>query len=148
MRRCAFALAAAGLACAGFARFSPRLPDGVPDVSRWERSRGSVEIGTPLYKIDYELYVSPLRPAVYSLTRYRFTRKDARQPAHEKLQWDKDGREVHRYECAPEAPSRAHPCRWREFAHGSAEYDGELGSLLSVYNLHASLLNQREAGRR
>jgi hypothetical protein len=147
VRRAVLALASFELACAGSVRFSPRLPDGVPDVSRWQKSSGSAELGSPRVTIDYELYVSPARPAVYSLTRYRITPRQASQRQYEKLQWDKDGREVHRYECAPVAPGRAHPCRWREFAKGSAEYDGELGGLLSVYSLHSSLLWRREDRR-
>ena len=144
MRSVAALLCFAGLACAGSVRFSPRLPEGVPDVSRWEKSSGSAETESPRSTIEYELYVSPARPAVYSLTRYRITPKQASQLPQEKLQWDKDGREVHRYECAPEKPGRALPCRWREYAKGSAEYVDELGGLLSVYNLHAALLWRRE----
>ncbi len=91
MRKAALALACATLACAGSLRFSPRLPEGVPDVSRWEKSSGSAETASPRVTIEYELYVSPARPAVYSLTRYRITPAKASQPPYEKLQWDKDG---------------------------------------------------------
>lgn len=128
-------------------RFTPHLPDGVPDVSRWEKATGSAELGEPRYLVEYELYVSPTRSGVYGLTRYRFSRVGAAQPASEKLQWDRDGRDVRRYECAPSDAAHRQPCQWRELPRGSAEYIGELGSLMSVYNLHVVLLRQRDDRR-
>lgn len=145
MSKPALALAVATLACASGARFSPQLPPELPDVSRWETISGSFDFDKPPTRLDYQLFVAPARPAVYSVTRYRFTPTSARQPVHEKLQWDRNGVEVRRYECVPESPSRAVPCRWEEFLRGSPAYDQELMPLLSVYNTHARLLRLRDA---
>lgn len=143
MSKAPLALAVAALACASGARFSPQMPPDVPDVSRWETSSGSFEFENPPTRLEYQLYVAPARPAVYSVTRYRFTPKSARQPVHEKLQWDRNGLDVRRYECVPDSPARAVPCRWEEFLRGSPAYNQELVPLLSVYNTHATLLRRR-----
>jgi len=128
-------------ACAsGGHRFTARLPHGLPDISRWEKSAGSAEFKAPDRSLEYELYVAPQRPSVYSVTRYR-VREAGAVPANEKLQWDRDGRDVRRYECVADAGDAA--CRWREFSHGSKEYDGELSTLVAVYFLHAELLHRR-----
>jgi hypothetical protein len=146
MSRFAWMLGLALAACASRARFAP-LPSGLPDVSRWETSSGSVDFPNPPTRLEYQLYVAPARPAFYSVTRYRFTPKAATEVAHEKLQWDRNGTDVRRYECVPENKSRALPCRWEELPRGSAAYIGELVPLLSVYDTHAKLLRLREAGR-
>jgi hypothetical protein len=110
---------------------------GLPDVTRWERVRGSFALEDPRGKVDYELYVAPARPSVYSVTRYRVTLEQALQPAREKLQWDRNGLDVRRYECVPQTPAASRPCLWNEFARGSPEYVSELGALLGVYSMHA-----------
>ena len=134
MRVAALLCAAAALACTTGSRFSAHLPQGLPDLARWERLRGSAEVEAPPRKVEYELYIAPARPAVYSVTRYRITPKNAKLPAHEKLQWDRNGVDVRRYECVPETAAGSTPCRWSELARGSPEYIGELGPLLSVYS--------------
>ena len=147
MKKAALLCAVLALACAGRTRFSAHLPPGLPDVSRWETSSGSMEFEDPPFSLEYQLYVAPARQSVYSVTRYRFTPKSARQPAHEKLQWDRNGVDVRRYRCVPETKARELPCRWEELLRGSAAYNEELGPLLSVYNTHAGLLRRRDAGR-
>ena len=139
MRAAALLLLLAACASGGH-RFEVRLPPELPDISRWERSAGRAQLGAPGGSVDYELYVSPARPSVYSVTRYRLS-DAAAGPANEKLQWDRDGRDVRRYECVPDAGAAA--CRWQEFAHGSREYNGELSTLVAVYFLHAELLHRR-----
>jgi len=67
------ALACLGVACGGATRFSPRLPPDLIDVSRWEKLAGSAGIVSARLDVEYELYVSPQRPNVYSVTRYRIT---------------------------------------------------------------------------
>jgi len=143
-------LAALAAAC-GTAGFAAALPPGLPDVTGWERSAGSAELENPRRSVAYELLVHPDRPAVYSVTRYR-TRLAAQDGAggpgwHEKLQWDRDGKDVRRYTCEKPAGATRRPCRWREFARGSAEYDLEMPVILSIYALHARLLSERDAGR-
>lgn len=140
-------------ACRSAARFTPELPPGLPDVRMWERSEGVAEFDHPRRVVEYELYVGPVRKGVYGVTRYRITLADpeARRAtsltANEKLQWDVDGREVRRFECLPGPEGRRAPCRWTEYARGSAEYDAEMRPLLSIYALHAALLQRRDAER-
>jgi hypothetical protein len=146
VRKAAWVLGLALFACASRARFGP-LPAGLPDVSRWETSSGSFEFPNPPTLLEYQLFVAPWRPAVYSVTRYRFTPKGAKDIVHEKLQWDRNGVDVRRYECVPEDKARSLPCRWQELPRGSSAYNNELMPLLSVYDTHAKLLAMREAGR-
>ena len=134
------------IACASRARFAP-LPAGLPDVSGWETSSGRVEFPNPPTLLEYQLYVAPWRPSVYSVTRYRFSPKNMKNVAHEKLQWDRNGVDVRRYECVPEDEKRSQPCRWNELRRGSVAYDGELIPLLSVYDTHAKLLRRRDDAR-
>ena len=133
LRPPALALAATALSCASSARFSPQLPHDVPDVSRWEQKSGRAPCVNPSGVIDYALFVAPSRPTVYSVTRYRVTLQSPHATQNEKLQWDKDGKDVRRYECVPHAADPHAPCDWREFARGSAEYNAELGALITVY---------------
>jgi hypothetical protein len=118
--------------CTSGARFAAELPRGVPDISGWERKAGRTTCVNPAGVIDYQLFVSPSRPSLYSVTRYRVTLDSRRLPENEKLQWDRDGVDVRRYECRQGA-SDAEPCQWREFPRGSREYDAELGALVAVY---------------
>lgn len=144
MRAIAGVVALLAAACAGSVRFAPRLPPGLPDVSGWQRSSGRAELREPRRTIEYELYVSPGRPSVYSLTRYRVTERELPAHPYEKLQWDRDGRDVRRYECVPQAAA-SEPCTWHEYLRGSAAYDAELGTIVAVYFLHAELLRGRES---
>ena len=137
---------AAALACAASSRFSGPLPQGLPDVARWERFRGSYALETPRVTVEYELYVAPARPSVYSLTRYRATLEHAQEPSREKLQWDRNGLDVRRYECVPQTAAASMPCNWNEFLRGSPEYNQELDLLLQVYGMHAR--QSRGEGRR
>lgn len=144
-------LAALATACRT-AGFAAALPAELPDVTGWEKSIGSAELENPRRSVAYELFVHPDRPAVYSVTRYRIrllTQGDvaARHGQDEKLQWDRDGKDVRRYTCETPAEATSQPCRWRELARGSAEFDLEMPAILSVYALHAHLLSEREAGR-
>ncbi len=143
MRKFAWTLGLVLVACASRVRFS-KLPPGLPDVSQWETSSGSVEFPNPPVLLEYQLYVAPWRPSVYSVTRYRFSPRNTKEVAHEKLQWDRNGLDVRRYECVPEDKTRPMPCRWEELPRGSAAYNGELVPLLSVYDTHAKLLRRRD----
>lgn len=149
-------VAASGLACltasCRTAAFSAGLPAGLPDVTGWEKSSGSAELSNPRRSVDYELFVHPDRPAVYSIIRYRIRllTPGATVPQsdrNEKLQWDRGGADVRRYMCEPGQGAPSESCRWRELARGSAEYDIEMPQIISIYWLHARLLREREAGR-
>jgi hypothetical protein len=144
-RRLRVVLAALIMAACRSGGFAPVLPPALPDVSAWEKSSGRADFDDPPGSVEYELYVAPHRQGVYSVTRYRITPGRGAASEHEKLQWDEDGRKVHRYACVPQPHGGA--CRWQEFAKGSLEYDRELPSLLAVYRLHALLLRQRDARR-
>lgn len=140
-------------ACRSAARFVSSLPPGLPDLQTWEKSEGVAEFDHPRRVVEYELYVGPVRQGVYGVTRYRITlvdpaaRRASGLSANEKLQWDVDGRDVRRFECLPEQEGRRAPCRWTEYARGSAEYDAEMRPLLSIYALHSALLQRRDAER-
>jgi hypothetical protein len=149
----AFALAAAATACAKRA-FVEGFPPALPALAGWERVSGSAQFDDPHRVVDYELYVAPARPGVYSVTRYRVRYRDpAVQTATgitpwEKVQWDRDGRDVRRFECVSAPPRRA-GCVWQELLRGSLAFDRETPAVIQIYTLHAFLLNQREAeGRR
>jgi hypothetical protein len=60
----------------------------------------------------------------------------------ERLQWDRDGRDLRRFECVESATVGA-PCAWREMEKGGAEYLGEVPILLQLYNAH----NRKAQGR-
>jgi hypothetical protein len=132
------------LACASGVRFSPALPPGLPDVTGWETRSATVELTNPPTRLEYQLLVDPGRPAVYSVTRYRFTPRDASRAAHEKLQWDRNGVDVRRYACVPQPAAPGGPCRWEELLRGSAAYDLELVPLLRVYDTHRKMSNRRQ----
>jgi len=146
------AILAAAVWCAGCAStgLANHLPQGLPDVSGWEHSSGRVEFDNPRRTLEYELIVNPERPGVYSIARYRIRLLQREAAAStladaEKLQWDRDGVDVRRYVCEPNRT--AWGCHWRELARHGREYDLEMPTLLSLYALHARLLNERDAGR-
>jgi len=134
------------LGCRSGGYFVSYLPEALPDVSKWEKMSGSAEIKNPDGRLEYELFVNPVRLGQYSLSRYRFSprlqsSRDAYpSSANEKLQWDRDGRDVRRFECL----GGGRKCDWRELPKGLAAYDSELAALLRVYALHSELLYQRE----
>jgi hypothetical protein len=123
------------------------LPAILPDISTWERSSGFTGLETPRGRFEYELYVDPARGASYAVTRYRIQIDDPEEALRagfsdtEKLQWDVDGRKLHRFECRPVPDS---PCVWSEMAAGSPEFLKELPSILAVYSVHRKLLQDRE----
>jgi len=134
------------------AGFATALPVGLPDMTGWEKSAGSAEFENPRRSVAYEVFVHPDRPAVYSVTRYRIRLLTPDAAAErlgwdEKLQWDRDGKDVRRFRCEAPAGSASQRCRWRELPRGSAEYDLEMPAILSIYALHARLLAERDAGR-
>lgn len=151
MRHTTKALAAIALAGLGFVpfayspRFSLLVPDAVPSVRGWERITADFGVDDPPTRVEYELYVNPARPATYEIVRYRITeRADTPAARHyagtEKLQWDRDGRDVRRYECVPRGAADPRPCQWREMAKASEEYAREVPVMLWLYGLHHAQL--------
>ena len=123
------------------AHFTATVPGVIPSVTGWERITGDLEFQSPRVAVQYEFYVNPARPAIYEVVRYRVTelgprRKDGgRYPTTEKLQWDRDGRDLRRFECI-EDTAGAKGCAWQEMEKGSDDYLREVGVLLWLYGEH------------
>ena len=128
--------------------FSPSMPVGVPSVVGWERVAGEADFGDPDFSVRYEFFVRPGREGAYEVVRYRFAGPGAvGYPLTERLQWDVNGRELHRYECVPDAGQDARSaCTWREIERGSEPYRSEVSVILWVYRLHRSLSEARDKG--
>ena len=146
------ALAAAILALAtgpldAVSPFVRAVPDGLPDFRGWERISGDVQLTSPRVTVQYEFFVNPERPVIYEIVRYRVVEMDAvegrRYAASEKLQWDRNGRDLRRFECA-DSPGGG--CAWREMARTGEEYRGEAPVLLWLYGLHSRLVRDRAQG--
>jgi hypothetical protein len=123
------------------AHFVTNVPDVVPSVEGWERIDGDFELKKPHVAVQYEFYVNPERPAIYEVVRYRVTELGTRgkgnhaYPTTEKLQWDRDGRDLRRFECVASAAAGGE-CVWRELEKGGNDYLREVGVLLWLYDLH------------
>lgn len=129
------AITATPLALGHFAR---HVPEGVPSVAGWERITGDLEFGEPRMDVHYEFYVNPVRPMIYEVVHYRVTEfapPGSGQPARvrEKLQWDRDGRDLRRFECV-ERPGTA--CAWEEMEKGGEAYLREVLLLMQLYSGH------------
>jgi len=116
--------------------FTSRVPPELPAFQGWERITGDIEVESPRLAIQYEFFVNPKRQASYEVVRYRIVQLDA--PADrpyattEKLQWDRDGRDVRRFECV----AKSSGCAWREMEKGSSDYLREVPVILWIYGLH------------
>ena len=116
-----FAAAILAVTTAPFAaaQFSKKVPMAIPSVQDWERITGDQTFESPRVAVQYEFYVNPARPAAYEVVRYRVTdlgpvrQGKSRYPTTEKLQWDRDGRDVRRFECVENAAGGA-GCAWEE----------------------------------
>ena len=134
---------------------APAFPPGVPEVAGWERIEGEADLADPDLSVRYEFYVRPGRLASYEVVRYHFAGPAAQQYGlYERLQWDVDGRVLHRYECrVPEKPPEGRAtragegaCEWRELARETQAFQSGTGVLLWLYGLHRRLLAERDAG--
>jgi hypothetical protein len=125
------------------ALFTRRVPAELPAFQGWERIKGDIEIESPRVAIQYEFFVNPLRPASYEVVRYRVVQLDAaealRYPASEKLQWDRDGRDVRRFECVAEPRGG---CAWREMDKAGKDYRLEVPVVLWLYGLHHRAIHE------
>lgn len=78
-------------------RLTDTMPDELPDfatLAGWERLAGQADLGDDTIVV-YELYVNPVRPALYEVTRFQLTtstkRTDSgtrREPETEKVLWN------------------------------------------------------------
>lgn len=130
------------------AHFTATVPAIVPSVVGWERITGDLEFQNPRLAVQYEFYVNPARPAIYEVVRYRVTelgprpRGGVRYPTTEKLQWDRNGRDLRRFECLEDVAG-AKGCAWREMEKGSNDYLREVGVLLWLYGEHRKITQSR-----
>ncbi len=126
------------------APFSPQVPPALPAFRGWERISGDIEVESPRLAIQYEFFVNPERPASYEVVRYRIVQLDApegrRYATSEKLQWDRDGLDVRRFECVAEASG----CAWREMEKGGKDYLLEVPVVIWLYGLHRKAVFERE----
>jgi hypothetical protein len=145
------ALVLLGCATAGPYRLTERLPAELPDaatIAGWERYAGQARIGESA--VVYELYVNPVRPALYEITRYRLTSTaldtDGRRRSHEeteKVLWNPA--------TVPRQPLRCFEWvtqkswkklwlgasgEWRRIEPSTAAYKSEMETAIKVYNLH------------
>jgi len=122
----------------------------IPSVQGWERIAGDLEFASPRVAVQYEFYIHPARPAAYEVVRYRVTdlgpvrKHKPRYPTTEKLQWDRDGRDVRRFECVVNAAGGA-GCAWQEMEKGGADYLREVPVLLWLYGAHHKMMQDRAA---
>lgn len=132
----AVALTATPLAVGQFAR---EVPTVVPSVEGWERIAGELHLENPRRAVRYEFYVNPARLAIYEVVRYRVTSfpegGERRSRVTEKLQWDRDGRDLRRFECVASVRAGA-ACAWHEMEKGGAAYLREAPFLTSLYFAH------------
>ena len=144
-----------GCATVGSYRLTERMPAELPDaatISGWQRYAGHAQMGEST--VVYELYVNPVRPALYEITRYRVTSTallpDGRRRSHEeteKVLWNPA--------TVPRQPLRAFewitksswkkfwlgaPGEWRPIEPSTPAYRSEMQTAIQVYNLH----NQRQ----
>jgi hypothetical protein len=146
----AFAVAVLAVTATPFAvaLFSRSVPQAVPSVLGWERITGDLVFEDPRVAVQYEFYVNPARPAIYEVVRYRVTdlgpvvKDKVRYPTTERLQWDRDGRDLRRFECVESAANGA-GCAWHEMEKGGADYVREVPVLLWLYNAHHQVTRSR-----
>jgi hypothetical protein len=130
-------------------QFAKHVPAAIPSVVGWERITGDLVLQDPRVEVQYEFYVNPARPAAYEVVRYRVTdhgpvpKGRTRYPTTEKLQWDRDGRDVRRFECVANAAAEGAGCAWKELEKGGADYTREVPVLLWLYGVHHKTLRNR-----
>jgi len=129
-----FAITASPLAVGDFSRAAPK---SIPSVAGWQRITGDLELQRPHVSVQYEFYVNPDRPVIYEVVRYRVTRLGPGTDglsSNEKIQWDRDGRDLRRFECVLD--DAAHGCAWQEMEKGGRDYVDEVPMLMQLYAAH------------
>jgi hypothetical protein len=141
----ALVVAVAGCATSGAHRLAERLPAELPDaltLAGWDRFAGQAQMGDAV--VVYELYVNPIRPALYEITRYRLTStaRDRRQQT-EKVLWNPatGSREPLRaFEWIHKRTWKTlwlgDPGEWRRIEPQTPAYESEMRNAIRVYQLH------------
>jgi hypothetical protein len=117
--------------------FLGAVPESIPSVAGWQRISGDLELPAPHVSVQYEFYVNPKRPVIYEVVRYKVTRLGPgsdRVAGNEKIQWDRDGRDVRRFECVLQ--EAAGGCAWHEMEKGGRDYLDEVPMLIQLYTAH------------
>ncbi|HVD76919.1 MAG TPA: hypothetical protein VNH43_04885 [Vicinamibacteria bacterium] len=136
------------------AELARTLPPDIPTAETlvaWERADGEAEDGE--HVVVYALFVNPLRPGLYEVTRFRVDRIEGRPgaPARrvkgtEKLIWNARPGTREPLVCYERAAHRGwrtlwlRRWAWRRLAPGSAEYREAMFTALRVYGLHRARL--------
>lgn len=116
--------------------FAPRLPELLPDMSRWEVITGEL-LTTSGAQVSYRFMVNPARPGLYQVMRYR--RAPLAGASNEMLVFN-------------EHPGQREPLRcferaavgWRELAPRTSEYDQEMANLIQLLMTHRKLRLEQE----
>jgi hypothetical protein len=135
----------------GLSRSLPREAPPEKTLAAWERADGEAQDGDRV--VVYALYVNPLRPGLYELTRFRVDRLEARPGARtrrvkdtEKLLWNARPGTREPLICYERAARRnwrtlwLRRWTWRRLAPGTAEYRSAMFTALRVYGLHRARL--------
>ena len=140
-----------GCATVGSYRLTERMPAELPDaatIAGWERYAGQGPMGGST--VVYELYVNPVRPALYEITRYRVTSKetggDGRTHRHqetEKVLWNPATVPNQPLRCFEWITQRSWKKlwlgasgEWRRIEPSTPAYKSEMQTAVQVYNLH------------
>jgi hypothetical protein len=147
-------LAALAPGCASSSALTRSLPPAVPaaaTIAGWETAAGEAEDGERVFV--YELYVNPLRPGLYEITRFRLDRVEGPAEARrrhvgrtETLIWNArpGAREpLVGYERESRRGWRTLWLRrwtWRRLVPGTPEYQAAMFTALRIYGLHRARL--------
>jgi hypothetical protein len=130
------------------ARLAEQLPAELPDsatVGGWEKFAGRADL--PEASLVYELYVNPVRPALYEITRYRLTTatvgsdgRTRREQETEKVLWNSapgTKQPLMAFEWVARRTWRtlwmATRGEWRRMEPGSPAYDSAMKTAINVY---------------
>ncbi|PYQ11397.1 MAG: hypothetical protein DMF80_21815 [Acidobacteria bacterium] len=130
------------------------LPSGIPaarTLAGWEHASGEVRDGDS--SVVYALYVNPIRPGLYEVTRFRVDRPESRAGGRakrvkdtEKLLWNARPGTREPLVCYERTGRRSwrtlwlRRWSWRRLAPGTAEYRAAMFTAIRVYNLHRARL--------
>lgn len=125
----------------------PELPDA-RTIAGWEKFAGHARMGDS--SVTYELYVNPVRPALYEITRYRLTTtaagSDGRNRGHEeteKVLWNAAPGKREPLLCFEWVAKRTwrklwlgRGGEWRRLDPSTQAYKSEMRTAIRVYALH------------